>query len=459
MSLDTDRDTRDALYRRLAELLETYVATVRDQPIAPAAGTLETFDFSAPIEPRALLELVARELSRGQVHTGHPGYFGLFNPAPAALSIVADALVAAFNPQLATRSHAPFAVEIEDQLLRAFGARFGYQESEGAFTSGGAEANTTALLAALTTAFPEVAERGVRALPGDPCVYVSAEAHPTIVRAARVAGLGSAAVRVIPCDAHLRMKTSALRDAIARDRAAGALPLMIVATVGTTSAGTIDPLDAIADIAERGSLWLHVDAAWGGLLALVPELAAAIATIARADSITFDPHKALSVPMGAGMYLSRRCGTLAAVFADRAGYMPRNASRDPYARSMQWSRRFIGLKLFCTLAAAGWDGYASTLRGYCTLADRLREGLRASGWIVVNDTPLPLVCFVDRERRDGRFLDGVARAVIADGAGWISMTRLSTGERVLRACVNNHRTEPRDIDRLLAALERARASC
>jgi len=458
VSLDLDRDTRDALYRRLAEILETHVATLRDRPIAPAVTTVGVFDFATPIEPRALLELVARELDRGQVHTGHPGYFGLFNPAPAALSIVADALVAAFNPQLATRSHAPFAVEIEDQLLAAFGARFGYTESEGAFTSGGAEANTTALLAALNTAFPEVSERGVRALPGDPCLYVSAEAHPTIARAARVAGLGSAALRVIPCDAQLRMKTAALRDAIARDRRASALPFMIVATAGTTSGGTLDPLEDIADIAERNSLWLHVDAAWGGMLALIPELSHLLAPIARADSITFDPHKALSIPLGAGMVLSRRRGTLAAVFADRAGYMPRNASRDPYARSMQWSRRFIGLKLFCALAAAGWEGYAATLRKFGQLADRLREGLRASGWIVVNDTPLPLVCFVDRERRDGRFLDAIARAVIAEGAGWISMTRLSTGERVLRACVNNHRTEPVDIDRLLAALERARAA-
>jgi len=456
--LELDRDTRDALFRRLGEILERHVATLRERPIAPRDYAAQTFDFATPIEPHELLERVAHELEHGQVHTGHPAYFGLFNPAPAALSIIADALVAAFNPQLATRSHAPFAVDIEDQLLRAFAGRFGFAEGEGAFTSGGAEANTTALLAALTTAFPEVSERGVRALSGDPCLYVSAEAHPTIARAARVAGLGSAAVRVIPCDARLRMKTGALREAIARDRKAGALPFMIVATAGTTSAGTIDPLDELADLAERASLWLHVDAAWGGMLALIPELAGALGPIGRADSITFDPHKALSIPMGAGMVLLRRPGVLASVFADRAGYMPRNASRDPYARSMQWSRRFIGLKLFCALAAEGWDGYAATLRGLVALADRLREGLRASGWILLNETPLPLVCFVDRDRRDGRFLDAIARAVIASGGGWISMTRLSNGERALRACVNNHRTEARDIDRLVAALDEARAN-
>lgn len=456
--LDLDRSTRDDLHRRLAEILEEHVATLRDRPIAPRSDPAP-FDLSAPIAPRELLERVARELAAGQVHNGHPGYFGLFNPAPAALAIVGDALVAAFNPQLATRGHAPFAVAIEEQLLASFGAKFGYAESEGTFTSGGAEANTTALLVALATTFPEVIERGVRALPGDPVLYASAEAHPTVTRAARVAGLGSRAVRVIPCDARLRLKTSALREALARDRREGALPFMIVATAGTTSAGTIDPLAELADLAEQSSMWLHVDAAWGGMLALIPELAPLLGPIARADSLTFDPHKALSVPMGAGMYLSRRLGALAATFTERAGYMPRNAARDPYARSLQWSRRFIGLKLLLPLAAAGWQGYAATLRGYCALADRLREALVASRWVVANETPLPIVCFVDRERRDGKFLDGVARSVIADGAAWISMTRLATGERVLRACVNNHRTETGDVDRLVAALDRARASC
>ncbi len=453
--LELDRETRDALFRRLGELLEGYVSTLRERPIAPSPRAIAEHDFATPIEPRALLEYVARELADGQVHTGHPGYFGLFNPAPAALTIVADALVAALNPQLATRSHAPFAVAIEEQLVRAVAGRFGYRESEGVFTSGGAEANTTALLAALYTAHPEVFERGVRALPGDPRVYVSSEAHPTIARAARVAGLGAAAVCVVPCDARGVIKTHALREAIGSDRKDGRVPLMIVGTAGTTSAGAIDPLAELADVAEKFSLWLHVDAAWGGLLALIPEHAVELGPIARADSITFDPHKAMSVPMGAGMYLSRRCGVLATVFADRAGYMPRDASRDPYARSMQWSRRFAGLKLFCALAAAGWEGYAVSLRKLVALADRLREGLRRDGWMVVNETPLPLVCFVDRERRDGRFLDAMARAAIADGC-WISMTRLASGEKVLRACVNNHRTEERDIDRLLAALHRAR---
>lgn len=458
--LDLDRETRARLWRRVAEIIEGYGEGLADGPVgaeldaAAIVESIASFDFSRPIDPFELLERAVSGLKGGQVHVGHPRYFGLFNPAPAALSIVADALVSAFNPQLATHGHAPWPVEIEDHLLRAFGERFGFprDEVEGAFTSGGAEANATALHLALVRAFPELPERGLRALRGDPKLYVSSEAHPTMTRAARLAGLGSDAVRVVPADARLRMKTRVLRETITADRAAGHLPLLIVATAGTTGAGAIDPLAELSTIAEREGCFLHVDAAWGGLLALVPEQRAAIAAIARADSITFDPHKALSSPMGAGMILTRHRQLLSAAFSERGGYMPRGSeSRDPYARSMQWSRRFIGLKVLLALAAEGWEGFAASLRTRLALADRLRDGLRASGFRVVNDTPLPIVCFVDDV---GRAREAVARAVIAERAGWISVTRLSTGARVLRACVNNHRTTPADVDRLVEALSR-----
>jgi glutamate/tyrosine decarboxylase-like PLP-dependent enzyme len=134
---------------------------------------------------------------------------------------------------------------------------------------------------------------------------------------------------------------------------------------------------------------------------------------------------------------------------------------DPYARSLQWSRRFLGLGVFLTLAAAGFDGLAAALRTQCALADRLRERLRAAGFRVVNDTPLPLVCFVDDAREGGDrapHLEALARKVIAQQAGWLSLARFANGGRALRACVNNHRTDPRDIDALVAALVAARGA-
>jgi glutamate/tyrosine decarboxylase-like PLP-dependent enzyme len=465
--LDLDRATRVELWERVVALLEAHASRLGDDPDAPVvpaqtnapiAEAVSRLTTSTPRDPRALLDEVARALDEGMVHPAHPRYFGLFNPAPAALAVVADALVSGYNPQLATRGHAPWPVAVEEHLLREVGERFGWARGDvrGAFTSGGGEANTTALLCALAASFPEVLERGVRALPGEPRLYVSAEGHATIARAARLAGLGAAAVRTIPADGAQRMKPSALREAIAKDRADGASPFLVVATVGTTSSGAVDPLLEIATLAERAGAWLHVDAAWGGLAALVPELRTSIEGIARADSITFDAHKAMSAPMGTGMFLTRKQGVLERVFADRTGYMPRDGASDPYARSMQWSRRFLGLRVLLPLAAAGWDGYAASLRRQVALADRLRAALVGRCWRIVNDTPLPIVCFVDAERESGRFLDAVARAVAASGGGWISVPRFASGGRALRACVNNHRTEERDIDRLVDALDAAR---
>ncbi len=455
--LDLDGDTREALWRRVGELLEGHLSGLHEAPLVPAS-TAALLEIGEPREPRELVEEVFRALEGGVVPIDHPRYFGLFNPAPAALAVVADALVSGLNPQLATRGHAPWPVAAEEELVRELGVRFGWarEETRGTFTTGGGEANLTALLAALHAAFPEVAARGVRAIPGEPRLYVSSEGHATIARAARVAGLGAESVRAIPADAQCRMKTPALRAAIAADRAAGHLPFFVVATAGTTSSGSIDPIAEIATIAERSGCWLHLDAAWGGLAALVPELRPILKGAARADSITFDPHKAMSAPMGTGMLLVRRAGVLERVFADRSGYMPRDASSDPYARALPWSRRFLGLRVLLPLAAAGWEGYATSLRMQVSLAERLRCGLRARRWRVVNDTPLPVVCFVDEARSEGKFLDGVARAVIASHGGWLSVPRFASGVRALRACVNNHRTTEADIDALLDALEHAR---
>ena len=436
------------------------VPTLDDAAVRALVGAV---DFDAPMAPEEIVALVSRGLREGQVHTSHRRYFGLFNPPATTMGQVADLLVAAHNPQLATLSHAPFATRIEERLLGEFGARvFGFPADavEGTFASGGAEANATALQCALAWAFPEWAKEGVRALPAAPEIYASSEAHHSLEKAARAAGLGDSAVRRVGTDAAMRLDPSALRAAIAKTRAAGKAPLLIVATCGTTSAGAVDPLDAVARVAAEERLWMHVDAAWGGFAALLPELRPLVAGVERADSITFDAHKSLAVPMGAGMYLSRRRGALARAFAVHAEYMPRgDATGDAYARSAQWSRRFIGLKLFMTLAVCGFQGYEAALRRQVEMGRLLREELVAEGWRVVNDTALPVVCFVDATRQDGAtgpFLSAVARAVAAEA--WISTTRVRGGALVLRACITHPETEREDVHALARALGRARAA-
>jgi glutamate/tyrosine decarboxylase-like PLP-dependent enzyme len=463
-----ETEVRNALWRRLIEVVESYTIDVVNAPVAPPLDVeavrhlLADFDFARPVDPLAALDFAAEGLWQHQVHAAHPRYFGLFNPAPATLGIAADTLVAAFNPQLATWSHSPLAVEIEQHLVRAFGERFGYDPArvEGTFTTGGAEANHTALLTAMMRAFPEIGRRGLLALRSQPVLYISAEGHHSFAKAARLCGLGSEAVREVRVDARLRLRPDDLAARIREDREAGLSPFFVVATAGSTGAGVVDPLEEIAQIADEERLWLHVDAAWGGAAALVPELKPVLQGIGRAASITFDAHKWLSVPMGAGLYLTRHAGILERTFRVATGYMPRDGAAlpvvDPYTHSMQWSRRFIGLKVFLSLAAAGWDGYAAAIRHQTAMGDRLRERLREAGWTVVNETPLPVVCFTAGEARPAAFLEAVAREVVASGEAWISTVMLGDGGMALRACITNVRTGPQDLDALIASLAGAR---
>lgn len=464
-----EAETREALWRRLIEAIETYAARIGEARVTPeldpeaVRAALAPFDFERPVDPLAALDFAVESLWRFQVHTPHPRYFGLFNPAPTTMGIAADALVAAFNPQMAAWSHNPLGAEVEQHLIRAFGARFGYDPAkvEGNFTSGGAEANHTALLTALVRSFPEVGRRGLLALRSQPVLYVSREAHHSFLKAARLSGLGTEAVREVGVDSSLRMRPDELAARIREDREEGKAPFLVVATLGTTGAGAIDPVAEIADIADEEGIWLHADAAWGGAAALVPELRPLVEGMARASSITFDAHKWLSVPMGAGIYLTRQTGILERTFRTAAGYMPREAAGlpvvDAYSSSMQWSRRFTGLKVFLSLAVAGWEGYEAAIRHQTAMGDLLRERLREEGWVVVNDTRLPVVCFVGGgpEGRSSRFLEAVAADLVAAGSAWISTVGVGEG-LALRACITNYRTGPGDLDALVASLGRAR---
>ncbi len=457
-------DTRAKLWKRVTEIVEDYAANIDSARVTPNLDpeeirrVLDRCDFRTPLSPFEALDLAAQNLWRYQVHTPHPRYFGLYNPAPTTMGIAADTLVAAFNPQLAAWSHSPFAAEVEAHLVRAFGERFGYAPSsiDGTFASGGAEANHTAVLTALARIFPRYPEDGVRALPAAPVLYVSEEGHHSVMKAARVSGIGAGAVRVAPVGKDLKMDPAALARRIAEDRAAGLAPFLVVATAGTTNAGIVDPIRAIAEVAEGEGLWLHVDAAWGGAAALLPRLRGLLDGIERADSITFDAHKWLSVPMGAGIYITRHPEILTRTFSTPAAYMPRDAGgldvTDPHLHSLQWSRRFIGLKVFLSLLVAGWDGYRAAIARMTEMGGLLRRALQAAGWAIKNDTPLPVVCFAAPEREDQ---EPIARAVVQSGEAWISTTRLR-GEVVLRACITNYRTGEDDIRALADCLTRVR---
>jgi len=450
------------ILRTTVRAIRSYIDGVAHLPVGHS-GTpdaireaLARFDFAAPIAPTAAIEFAAQCLTRWNTHALHPSHFGLFVPGTTPIGIAADALVAAFNPAVGAWDLSPAAVEIERHVVHAFASRFGWADGGGTVTNGGAEANHTAMLCALARRFPRFRKNGVIALDRRPLIYASSQAHHSLVKAALACGLGTDAVRHIPVDAHHAIDVLALGAAIARDTENGATPVMVCATFGTTSSGGIDPLQSIGQLAAASNAWFHVDAAWGGAAILLPELAPRFAGIEGADSIAFDPHKWLSVPVGAGLLLTKDAGALRRTF-DTAStpYMPsrRDDVHDPYAESLQWSRRFAGLKVFLALATTGWTGYENEIRRQTKLAEHLRALLTERSWEVVNHTPLPVVCFRDAtEQIDPREL---VAAVNASGRAWLSVTTLPKGE-VIRACITSHRTNEDHVEALVALLEETR---
>ena len=420
----------------------------------PFRGELGEFDFDMPCPMDRLLAWTIARLEHGIVHLTHPRYFGLFNPAPTFPAQCADRITAAFNPQLATSSTSPAAVEIEAHVIRAVGRRAGFStDVTGHFTTGGAEANYTALICALTRANAGFASEGARAFSGQPVFYASKESHLAWLKIAHQAGIGRCAVRLIGTDGSGRLDQNALNETIAADRAQGHVPFMIVATAGTTNAGMIDPLRDCAEIARVSDVWYHVDAAWGGALVASDRLRRVLDGIEQADSLTIDAHKWLATTMGCGMFITRHAHALSSTFQVSTGYMPSNVPTvDPYVTSVQWSRRFLGLRLFLSLAAAGWAGYGEHVERAIELIALLRAKLIRRGWSIANNSPLAVLCVEPPPGQSG--VRSIVNRVLASGGAWISSATFE-GREVIRACVTNGETMPGDIDALVDVLQAA----
>jgi aromatic-L-amino-acid/L-tryptophan decarboxylase len=442
------------LNRVVEGLPQNSVAPICD--LASVRAAVAAFDFDTPTDPLTATRRVIDLLEGGIVHTMHPGYFGLFNPTVVFPGIVADLVTAYLNPQLAVWSHAPVPIEMEARVVAEMAALFEWPANGtgGHFTSGGAEANHTAMLLALTHAAPGFAEMGTSVFGGAPRIYASAESHLAWLKIAHAVGIGRTALRLVGTDGQGRMKPELLRSSVESDLLAGHHPVLIVATAGTTNAGMIDPIKACGAVAREHGLWLHIDAAWGGAVAVLPEGRVILDGICAADSITVDAHKWLSVPMGAGMLLCRHPEILSDTFRVAASYMPTGLdSSDPYTHSMQWSRRFVGLKLFLSLACMGWAGYRRLVQHSLDMGADLRNRLIASGWRVVNESPLAVLCFTDATRDLN--LAAIASRVVIGGRAWISAPQFE-GRTVLRACITSHRTETAHLDQLVRTLDEAR---
>ena len=397
---------------------------------------LEGFDFTNTRPLTELLDWSIAVLEHGLTHLTHPRYFGLFNPAPTFPAQCADRLVAAFNPQVASSGTSPAAVALEAYVIRRIAERAGFPAGTGGhFTSGGSEANFTALLCALTHAHPGFALHGARVFAGQPVFYVSKECHRSWVKIAHQAGIGRSAARLVDTDGRGRISLNALTRAITEDRAAGYVPFLIVASAGTTNAGMLDPLNGCADTAAQHHLWYHVDAAWGGAMIASERFRGVLAGLERADSATIDAHKWFATTMGCGMFLVRAPATLTATFQVSASYMQSHElSLDPYMNTLQWSRRFLGLRLFLSLAAAGWAGHAAHIERAVAQTAWIRGELERRGWSIVNDSPFALLTVVPPASL-GEPRAVVAR-VVASGRAWVALARFEERD-VIRICVTH----------------------
>jgi glutamate/tyrosine decarboxylase-like PLP-dependent enzyme len=411
------------------------------------------YDFTKSLPLEQVVADVEQMLQTWQVQVTHPRYFGLFNPSVTLASVLADTLVAIYNSQLANWRTSPVGNEIERHTLGWLTAKFGLPpETIATFTSGGTEANLSAIVVALTQAFPGYGEHGLQHLAAAPTIYLTEEAHNGYNKIAHMTGLGRKSLRIVATDRNLKLDIQALKQRVAEDRKNGFVPFMVIGTAGTTAAGIIDPLQEIGSFCGEEGIWFHADAAWGGAAIISPALKHHLAGIELADSITCDAHKWFSVPMGCGMFFCRHPARVAEAFRADISYMPRKTDLtvvDPLMHSIQWSRRFIGLKLFLALAHHGELGQVEMIEHQTRMGDVLRNALTASGWHIVNATPLPLVCFT----RDGlvptRFLSALREHQVA----WMSEASLQ-GVPVLRACITSFRTTEADIHWVVGEMNR-----
>lgn len=443
-----------------------------DLPVArdrSAAEVRAVVTRDVPLDPMPIDEIVnhLRQLVFDEsMYPGHPGFLGYISGAGTVPGAAADLIAAGLNQNSGGWRLSPAATEIEQHLMKWFARRFGMpDEATGYVVSGGAMTNLIGLTLARThCAGWDVRVQGLRGGP-QLTVYVSAEVHDTIDRAAQILGLGDAGIRRVATDDDLRMDTDALAEAITTDIAAGHRPIAVVGTAGTTGTGAIDPLDAIADVCARQGIWFHVDAAYGGPVALTSQLRHLFDGIERADSIGFDPHKWLYTPHAGACILVSEPARLAAAFAVQASYIVSDNEYtgwglDLYELSPQFSRPFAALKIWVSLLAHGWRAYERRIVHDVALA-RYLHGLVLEHPELepVTEPGLSITCFryVPQDlagRADvDDYLNVLNERLMFDiqlGGTVFPSNAVVDGRFALRTCIVNFRTEADTMDDVVA---------
>jgi len=473
MGFDLDSSQRQLLGYRLIDRIDEYFSSLKDRPVQPPAGQRNVLPVPKDLpeigeDAMAVLDDLCSQMTEEGFHIPSANYLGLTNPTPTYMAVLAEALVAALNPQLASMARSQLASTIEHQTVGWIAQRVGWQAGEygGTFTTGGTEANLSAMAVALTQRYPQVANDGLIGLGKRPVVYASSEAHHSLEKSLAILGLGRKALRRIPVTERAEMDLAALEAAIAADRQAGLEPLAVVGTAGATSSGAIDPLPALAEICRRQNLWFHVDGAYGAALVFSNRHRELVQGIELADSITIDPHKWLAMPFAAGVFLTRHPEQLEPTFGLDTSYLPRAANSslpDNFRISAQWSRRMNSLKFWLTLRVHGRQAYEELIDSQLQLAAYMESRILDTR-VFDLATPRRLTVLNFRasaarelalpEEEIARLHHAIVQEVTRDGKQWISTTRVA-GRSVLRMMIISYLTEKRHIDALAVNLQKA----
>jgi aromatic-L-amino-acid decarboxylase len=441
-------------FRRLGHELIDWIADYFDHiDELPVLAAIEPGDLKAKLPASAPqqgepMESIIADLDRlivpALTHWSHPSFFAYFATSTSAPGIFGELLSAAFDNKAMLWRTSPASTELEEVVLDWLRQMMGLDPGMlGIIYDTASVSSLHAIAAAREKVEMRVREEGMSGRPDLPLlrIYVSEQSHSSIEKAVITLGLGQRGLRKIPTDSKFRMDTGALAAAIEEDKRNGYLPFCIVATVGTTSTSSIDPVPEIVPISEEHAMWLHVDAAYAGSAAIVPEFREILAGCERADSLVTNPHKWLFTPFDLSVLYCRHMDLLKRAFSLVPEYLrtpEQEKVRSGSDYGIQLGRRFRALKLWMVMRYFGHEGLAARIREHCRLARLFASWVEESpDWELMAPVPLGLVCF--RAVGDDALNESIMHGVNATGRALLSHTRLNN-QLTLRLSIGNIRT-------------------